>query len=241
MIVDELDTVYADTGSGVPILFLHGWGTGASSFESLMGQLPKGRCISLALPGFGGSELPHTPWSVRDYAEFVHDFLEKLEVQPAVIIAHSFGGRIAIKGVGQKLLTPEKLVLIAAAGMARRPSRILVSAIARTAKAVTALPPFSLVREPLKRMAGSRDYINAGPMKDTFVKVIGENLESDAREVKIPTLLIWGEEDKETPLTEAQLLHRSIQSSDLEIIPEAGHFVFQEKPAEVAELIQKFI
>ena len=242
LIVDDLDIVYIDRGTGPLLLFLHGWGADASSFTTLMEQFSDHRCVALSFPGFGGSERPRTPWGVFEYAEFVRDFLAKLNIKPDIIIAHSFGGRVAIKGIGAGILNPKKLVLVASAGMAQKSARTyLVGKIARGIKTITAIPSLSFIQERLKRLAGSKDYMNAGAMRETFVKVVNENLEKDAEKITMPTLLVWGEKDAETPLVEAHTLRGRIRGSQLEIIPDAGHFVFQEQQVIVAEKIKNFI
>lgn len=242
ILVNDLDIEYIDRGTGPLMLFLHGWGTDASSLGTLMHQFSNNRCIALSFPGFGGSERPRVSWGVLEYAEFVRDFLAKLNIKPESIVAHSFGGRVAIKGVGTELLHPRKLVLIASAGVARKSAKArIVGGTARFAKALTAIPPFSFFREPLKRLVESRDYANAGAMKETFVKVVSENLEKDAEKITTPTLLIWGENDMDTTLAEAHTLRDRIRESRLEVIQSAGHFVFQEKPSVVAEKIRNFL
>lgn len=242
-IVDDLDTVYADSGSGPVVLFLHGWGTGATSFDTLIAQMSDSRqCIALSLPGFGGSERPREAWGVLAYAQFVSHFLTKLGREPDAIVAHSFGGRIALKGIGAGVLCPRRLVLIASAGAAKRLLYVrALRGIATCTRIFVAIAPFSLLRKRLQRLVGSRDYVRAGVMRETFVKVVDEPLEEDAGRVTTPTLLVWGEHDTETPLSEAETLHERIHGSRLVVIPGAGHFVFQEQPGTVAEHLRDFL
>jgi pimeloyl-ACP methyl ester carboxylesterase len=84
------------------VLLLHGWGANLQTFDGLARPLaPTFRVVRLDLPGFGGTEQPPSDWHIADYAQFVSAFLQKLGVsQPACIIAHSFGGRVTIKGRG---------------------------------------------------------------------------------------------------------------------------------------------
>ncbi len=242
LIVQNLNLVYIDHGTGPTLLFLHGWGTAASSFDPLIEQLSNYRCVSLSFPGFGGSEQPPTAWSVLDYSQLVHDFIDKLDLAPMAIIAHSMGGRVSIKGLAAGLLEPPKLILIASAGAARKSLKTkLVGLIAKVAKPVMALPPLAVLRQHLLQSVGSRDYKNAGEMRDTFIKIINENLEADASQIKIPTLLIWGDKDTETPLAEAKILHQCIANSKLEVITDATHFVFQEQPELVSQKIKGFL
>lgn len=248
-IVDGVDTRFRDSGGAGPVvLLLHGWGDTLATFDQLIPELGEKRFVRLDLPGFGGSELPSSPWSVLQYAEFVRHFLDKLGIaEPDILVGHSFGGRIAIKGVAGGILKPKKLVLIASAGVAARGGawRSVFSLLAKTGKFITSFPPLSLFREHLRkklyRLAGSVDYLQAGAMKETFLKVVRENLKEDAEKIHVHTLLVWGEHDAETPLAEARILEKAVADVRLATIPEAGHFVHRDMPKETAESIRAFI
>ncbi len=249
MIVDQIDLQYADIGQGPAVLLLHGWGTSLETFGSLLaaGWGSDKRCIVLDLPGFGGSEAPVVAWDVAAYAKLVRSFLDKLAIeQPQIVVGHSLGGRIAIKGVAQGQFKPQRLVLIAAAGAARsRTLRKLVFLLmAKFGKMILAIPPLSLLQEKLRdklyAMAGSNDYLNAGNMRGTFLKISQENLIADARTINVPTLLVWGEQDTITPLQEARALQTAIAGSQLVVIPQAGHFVHKKNPSAVAAAIVDF-
>jgi len=245
-IVLNLATEYRDEGEGPAILLLHGWGDTLRTFDALAAELGKTRrVIRLDLPGFGGSEITQQAWNVSAYANFVRAFLEKLGIAPKTIIGHSFGGRIAIKGVAQKILTPEQLILIAAAGNANRKTLRSAgfAALAKTGKVVSLVLPHAMqekLRARLYAKAGS-DYLDAGLMRETFLNVVREDLTHDAEKIAIPTLIIWGADDATTPLYDGRRFHKNIPGSRLEVIEGAGHFVHREKAAEVARLIETFI
>ena len=78
-------------------------------------------------------------------------------------------------------------------------------------------------------------------MRETFKKIIQENLVSDARAITIPTLLVWGDKDTETPIAEAHRLKDAISGATLEILRGADHFAHQAQAKEVAEKIYQFI
>lgn len=248
-IVDGVDARFRDSGgAGSVVLLLHGWGDTLATFDALIGELGEGRFIRLDLPGFGASEQPSSSWNVARYATFVRHFLDKLGVtEPNVLVGHSFGGRVAIKGVASGLIKPQKLVLIASAGAAARGSarRGAFAALAKVGKFLAAFPPLSLFRERLRERlyaaAGSTDYLRAGPLRETFLNVVGENLLAKAATMRVPTLLVWGERDMETPLAEARALARAIAGSRLAVILGAGHFVHREKPEETAREIRAFM
>lgn len=246
VIVGNLATEYQDEGTGSAFLMLHGWKDSLNTFDELVPLLPGYRIIRLDMPGFGGSDAPPSAWGVGEYVDFVQAFIEKLNVTPEIIVGHSFGGRVAIKGVGSGVLKPKKLVLIAAAGLARRRTlkNHLLAGFAKIGRVATSIPPLSLWQNTLRRKlygALGSDYFAAGSLKETFKKVVSEDLSEYAAKITIPTLLVWGRDDASTPLSQAERIHELIERSQLDIVMNAGHFVHKEKPEEVANFIKMFI
>lgn len=247
VIIQGIATEYQDEGSGPVMLFLHGWQDSSRTFDALTSHLSQGwRVIRMDLPGFGQTEMPPAAWRVDDYARFVAAFIGKLNLHIAVLVGHSFGGRIVIKGIAEKHLYADKMVLIASAGVTPRKSirNTFLALGALVGRAVIALPPFCFWREGLRqklyRLIES-DYANAGALSDTFVRIIAEDLSAQARLLDIPTLLIWGAHDTETPLADGQRLASLIHGSVLYVIKEAGHFAHKQKPQEVARIMQAFL
>jgi pimeloyl-ACP methyl ester carboxylesterase len=244
VIVKGLATEYSDEGSGPVLLMLHGWGDSLHSFDSLVHHLGGYRIIRLDLPGFGNTELPRGEWDVGDYARFVAEFCSKLALQPQYLLGHSFGGRIIVKGMSNSILSAQKLTLIGSAGVADRPTvqNKAFMAIAKMGKLM--LKPFPKswylnLRRELYKVTGG-DYVSAGALSETFVNVINEDLSKDAPQISAPTLLIWGEDDLVTPVSEGKKLKHLIPNSELYVLPGAGHFVHQQKTDEVTVLIKKF-
>ena len=240
-------TEYQDEGSGPVMLFLHGWQDSSRTFDALAGHLSqKWRVIRIDLPGFGRTEMPPLAWNLSDYAAFVATFINKLNLRVAVIAGHSFGGRIVIRGIAKKYFDAEKMILIASAGVAprRRARNIFLSWGAKVGRAITAVPPFNFWREPLRqrlyRLIGS-GYTDAGILASTFARIVAEDLSEDARALAMPTLLIWGARDTETPLADGQRFASLIRASILRVINDAGHFVHQEKPQKVIRILQEFL
>jgi pimeloyl-ACP methyl ester carboxylesterase len=245
VIVKGLATEFQDEGSGPVLLMLHGWGDSLHSFDLLTHRLGGYRIVRLDLPGFGGTELPKGEWNVGDYARFVQEFCKKIDITPQYLIGHSFGGRVSIQGLARGILSAKKLILTASAGVADRPTvqNNAFIAIAKIGKVL--LKPFPQswylnLRRELYNVTGG-DYVSAGALKETFIKVISEDLSVDASQIKIPVLLIWGEDDFVTPVSEGKKLNELIEDSKLHILHGAGHFVHQQKIDEVTDLIKKFL
>jgi pimeloyl-ACP methyl ester carboxylesterase len=247
IIVQNLATEYRDEGVGKVMLFLHGWQDSLHTFDHLTDLLSPGRrIVRLDLPGFGESESPDEAWDLDNYVQFVKNFSEKLDIQVDTLVGHSFGGRIAIKGEATKHLQTQKMILIGSAGIAKSRTfrNLTLKLLVKIGGLITYVPPLVFWREEIRkrmyRFVGS-DYLGAGALKSTFLKIISEDLSTSASKVTTPTLLVWGEDDAATPLSDGKLFAGLIPNSKLKVITGAGHFVHQERPREVAELIQDFL
>ena len=246
VIVEGIATEYNDEGSGPVILMLHGWKDDMRTFNPLVAELGAGyRIVRLDLPGFGGSELPPRAWRLDDYVDIVAAFVQKLNLDVAVVVGHSFGGRIAMKGIARDTLAPKKLVLIASSGVAKRNTLRInaLKALAKVGKLATLPLPRRIrnsLRERLYKNIRS-DYANAGALRETFKNILAEDLSKAAGRIQTPTLLIWGSADTETPLEEGLRLSELIRGSIFTLVQAAGHFVHRDHPKEVAAAIEKFL
>lgn len=249
IIVNDQLIEYRDNGSGRTILLLHGWGMSLSTFDQLSDNLSKNfRVIRLDFPGFGLSPKPVADWSVDDYARITGEFLHKLKIDKLhAIICHSFGGRVVIKGISKGYLNPDKVVFIGTAGVKPRNSvkKFAYKVIAKIGKVITSLPLIRRLQPKLRRRlysaAGSTDYLNAEQMSKIFLNTINENLLDDVSNIKHPALLVWGENDTETPLSDANLILDRLSKGRLVTIPNAGHFVYIEAFDEVIKEIGEFL
>ncbi len=247
IIVQNLAVEYQDEGAGKTILLLHGWQDNLKTFDALASLLsPAYRITRLDLPGFGQSETPPETWNVDNYVKFVQEFIQKLNLSVDALVGHSFGGRIVIKGVATQNLQSAKIILINSAGLSKSktPRNVIWKIFAKIGGFIIYVPPFYFWKDKLRakfyKSIGS-DYLQAGKLKEIFLKIIAEDLSSSAREITKPALLIWGADDTETPLSDGQRLSQLIPESQLKIINSTGHFAHQEKAQDVAKLIQEFL
>lgn len=251
VITQGIFTSYSDDGASTApvILLLHGWGASAQNFGHLAGELaPTYRVLRLDLPGFGGSQVPPEPWHVEDYAKFVAAFLQKLDVKElSAVIGHSFGGRVIMKAASHNLFSAQRIVLLGSAGVkhSQTARNQTFKLFAKAGRAATSMPGLSRLRGRLRSKlyaaAGSQDYLAAGPLRQTFINTINEDLQADAASIRVPTLLIWGENDQDTPVADARLLHQLIPESQLKVIPAAGHYVHLDASKDVTAHIKAFL
>jgi pimeloyl-ACP methyl ester carboxylesterase len=233
---------YLAGGAGPAIVFLHGWRSEAAVWRHAMESMEGSFAVFAPdLPGFGASGNPPRAFSVADYAEVVKGFLEKLGIKDALIVGHSFGGRIAIVLSVHYPGAVRKLVLVDAAGI--RGKSAFRNAIQRAAK--VAKPAFSSgFTEPLRRLfykaIGAQDYLATPELTETFKMVINEDLTPFLKNIGQETLLVWGSEDKDTPVSFAHTMEKEIQASRLEIFRGAGHFSFLDEPEKFSGLVAAF-
>src|SRR3989344_1889749 len=105
IVTNSLITTYTRAGKGKTVVLLHGWGDSLASFRGVEGQLAKSfDVINVDLPGFGQTQAPHEVWNLDDYANFVADFLKKVEANDVYgFIGHSNGGALLIRGIGTEV------------------------------------------------------------------------------------------------------------------------------------------
>lgn len=240
---------YQKSGSGPQaVIVMHGWGCRASTVDLLAraATLPSTTVYNLDLPGFGDSPEPDAVWDVYDYARLVRSFCERLGLDSPVLIGHSFGGRLALI-LGARMPVA-KIILVDAAGIKpRRTLRYYFKVYSfKIAKRLAPLLLGSRRGQALidkwRGKAGSSDYASATPkMRAIMSKVVNEDLRHFAPSIQAPTLLIWGENDTATPLSDARLLQRLIPDAGLVSYPGAGHYSYLDRPAQTAAVIQSFL
>ncbi len=247
IVINGLKSNYKITGSGPVILILHGWGRGSDSYISVQENLADSgyKVIVPDLPGFGKTEPPASGWDVSDYAEWVNRFVSALNIRKFYLLAHSFGGRVAIKFA---IVSPQKvlhLILYEAAGIKHKKTffQSLLFLISKTGNIFSFLPGFSFLKKCYyKFIVRKKDYFTAkGTMKRTFLKVIEEDLTPILSKISVPTFLIWGDKDKQTPLSDGFLMEKEIPNSKLKIVPNRGHAFHHKAAGELTDIILKFL
>ncbi|HZQ37342.1 MAG TPA: alpha/beta hydrolase [Dehalococcoidia bacterium] len=245
---------YSRVGAGSPLLLLHGWGNSSGTLEGLARALAgEHDCIVPDLPGFGRSETPKEPagWDVARHAEWLAQFMDKLKLERADIFGHSHGGRIAAYLAATRPDRVERLVICAGAGLRERLPlavklrrwriRLLLRTAHRAAAAGLLGKSGPERARALSERYASPDYRAAGAMRPTLARVLAEDLQPLLPRVQAPTLLIWGDEDRETPLELGERSARLIPHARLVVLPGAGHHPFVDQPERVANEVRAFL
>lgn len=236
--VKNIEISYIQYGEGEDVVLLHGWGQNIKMMDPIGEKLKnKYRVTIVDLPGHGDTKEPESPITIYDYADIVKEFLEKLNIENPIIIGHSFGGRIGI--IYASLYKTKKLILLGAPCIrAKQHDGLKV----KTLKTLKKVPLLNKLEGFAKRHIGSRDYRNASEvMRKILVNTVNEDLTECAKKIKCPTLLIWGTNDTEAPIEDAQKLEKIIADCGLVVYEGGSHYTYLEFLIPVCKVIKTFI
>lgn len=223
------------------VIILHGWTTSTEKWSPFMEQLSKKGIMSKILPIPGLTEEITHPWILDDYITWLK---KEIGTQKVILIGHSNGGRIAISFAAKYPNHVNSLILIDSAGIYHdelpiKIKRLVFGSIAKFGKKLTSS---KFLRDLLYKVAKESDYKNATLIqRQTMINLISQDLTPILGNIKTPTLLIWGREDKITPLSDGQLIHKFILNSKLKIINGATHSPQFTHPQEVVKIIYEHL
>ena len=247
--IDGLNINYTDEGEGAPVLLLHGWGSSNEVYKGFINTL-KGRCRLVApdFPGCGGSDTMESPWTLQEYCDFVLKFMNAVGLQDPIMMGHSHGGRVTLYMTAMGMVNPPKIVLLDAAGLIPKKS-FKQKFRAKSFKAIKWVLTLPVIKsfsggllDRARKHFGSADY-NAAPevLRKTLVSLVNTDIRDVLPSIKCPSLLIWGENDTATPLSDAKIIEKLIPDAGLCVIKGTGHFSFCERPYEANAIINSFI
>ncbi len=223
-------------GEGIPFLFLHGYLASKETFAFQIGFFAGFyKVIAPDMTGFGENATMSRPYTLDDYADEISRVLDEIGSDTVYVLAHSFGARVAVRLLSRGEKRISKLVLTGAAGMKNR-------SLFLKAKKGT----FRLLRRflPKEKLIGfySSDYRGLSPvMQKSFLSVVNETLDEEYAKIQIPTLLVFGKKDRETPLVLAKRMKKTVKCGKLVVLPDSGHFCFSEKPDRFNGAVLKFL
>ena len=239
---------YEETGQslGCPVIVMHGWGCDHSTVRSIASVLEHGmRVFSVDLPGHGKSPEPPSVWGVEDFTRLIEAFAEKLRLVEPSLVGHSFGGRIALLMSSR---TPvRKVVLVDSAGI--KPRRGIgyywkvysFKVFKRIAIGLLGDKTGGAIVDRWRSRRGSDDYRRSTPMmRAVMSKCVNEDLKGVMPSVAAPTLLVWGDNDTATPLSDAKTMEKLIPDAGLVSFPGCGHYSFLDNPFGFKAVIMEF-
>ena len=256
--INGLNINYIDEGQGPLLILLHGWGSNIDLFSGIVNfTKSKYHVVAMDMPGFGKSDEPSEPMDVDDYVNFVLEFIKELypEEKEIMFLGHSMGGRIIIKlsagiheGRIKASFTIPKVILTDAAGVLPVKTEAQKKRTRRYKRYKSFLTKTGLAKafpstlDKLQKKFGSADYAAASPvMRQSLVKVVNEDLVPYMKSVTMPALLIWGDKDTATPLSDGQLMEKEMPEAGLAVINGAGHYSFLENPFLYNRILGSFL
>lgn len=236
--IDGVRLHYRDSGEKElqPVLLMHGWGCNMDTVASIENIFKgKMRVINIDLPGHGKSSEPPQVWGVEEFTTLIEHFSDGLNLERPSVIGHSFGGRIGILMSSRRNI--EKLMLVDSAGI--KPKRgfdyyrkvYTFKALKNILHLIFGKKKGEELTERLRGKNGSSDYRNSSPkMRAVMSRCVNEDLKKAMPLIKSPTMLVWGEQDTATPLSDAETMKRLIPNARLVSFPGCGHYSFLDNP-----------
>ncbi|MDO4335064.1 MAG: alpha/beta hydrolase [Bacteroidales bacterium] len=236
--IEGVSLHYRDSGEENlrPVVIMHGWGCNVDTVRQIE-DIFRGRMrtINVDLPGHGQSSEPPAVWGIEDFTRLIEQLIIRLGLEKPSLIGHSFGGRISIL-LGSRNEV-DRILLVDAAGVKPRHGFNYYRKV-YTFKATKHLVNLFFGKkkggEILDRMRskkGSADYRNSSPrMRAIMSRCVNEDLKHVMPAIKAPTLLIWGENDTATPLSDAHTMKSLIPDAGLVVFPGCGHYSFLDNP-----------
>lgn len=265
--VDGVRTRYRQAGAGEPaLLLIHGLGASLECWQQNLAILSKRRrTIALDVVWFGKTDKPARQITGEYFAQFIAGFMDAVGVRSAVLVGNSMGGMISVKTA---LTYPERivgLVLVSSAGFGpelawwlRLRSLLPVGKVAKPSMRTYRLAVQQLVYDPgvvtddlvrvfveMATQPGAQDahrrVLRAGVdwrgMKRAALAEIG----GSAHAIRVPTLIVWGQQDRVVPVAHAHIARTTIPNSQMHIFDRCGHAPMIERADEFNALVSEFI
>ncbi|MBI4723628.1 MAG: alpha/beta hydrolase [Rhodomicrobium sp.] len=257
-----------EKGEGRPILLLHGFATSSYTWHAIIPELAKNhRVIAIDLRGFGASDKPiDDRYSIEDQAEAVQAFIAQENLRNLTVVGHSFGGGItltlALKSAQERQPRIRNIVLVDTIAF-RQPLPIFFQLLKVPMVgdvSMTLVPPEVQAAQGLRLAYYDRSKISARDVaeyantlyspaaKHALVKTVEHILPNNIDEIadryktiKMPTLILWCEEDKVVPVRLGRRLHEEIPTAEFTVFAHCGHMPQQEKPEDTARAIRAFL
>jgi 2-hydroxy-6-oxonona-2,4-dienedioate hydrolase len=245
-----------NSGTSKHLLFLHGLGSSSDRWIDIPEAFSRRyHTVAVDLIGFGGSDCPDLDYTINAFRKFVLDFMSSIQIDDGktTIIGHSLGGYIASEIAIENRSVVNSLVLVNSSGMLDRPTPLLNEYLAA---AISASP--EKIKKVFEQLVAQSwrvfpilvdvfiNRINRPGAKHAFESAFinSTNTQIGLERLKgiqdVSTLIIWGKNDNLIPLEHSKLFEQAIMNSSLEIVEDAGHAPFAEKPAIVTEILHEF-
>ena len=257
---------YVELGEGIPLLFVHGLsGCWQNWLENIPHFARTHRVIALDLPGFGASPMPPWELTIPAYGRFLRDFCERLGIDRCSLVGNSMGGFIATEVAITEPERVDDLTLVSAAGitwaMARREPAQMLGRVGRAAAPLVLRFELSAMRRPRirdrafggvfhapNRLRRELLWENVVPAFDSpgyfdaMTNLVGYDIRHRLEEIGVPTLIVWGRNDRVVPVPAALAYRKRIgDNAELVIFDRCGHVPQMERPVRFNRVLEDFL
>lgn len=263
--VKGMQVHYRDEGpasDSVPLVLIHGTGAFLQTWDACSAEWVKEhRVVRMDLPAFGlTGPAPDGDYSMQAYVEFLHLFLQKLNINRCYLAGNSLGGLIAYSYAAAYPSAVQKLILLDAAGYPIENAKgSLAFTLGRTPvikHLLKIITPQSVVRKSLEDVYGNKALVTDSLVKkyrdmacregnrNALVIRLNNPQSGDTSIIKgilAPTLIIWGDQDFLIPLANAWKFQRDLPNDTLVVLKGIGHVPMEESPAQVIPLVNRFL
>ena len=225
------------------IYIIHGWTYSLSKWRPLLKSLKQAGLepIMLKVPGLTAKS--DQVWEIAGYMVWLDQQLAG-EDKP-IVLGHSNGGRLALNYCIFKPNKLARLILLSSAGVPERSNwlKLKRTTFKALSKALKPLKRFDWLTKLVYRLAGASDYRLAPPnMRLTLHNLLSSDRQLQLEKIKTPTAIIWGAQDKLTPLWQAEHLKQTLNKViAYQVIPRASHTPYTTHPVQLARLITKLV
>lgn len=248
--VNNINIAYSEYGAGDNLwIIMHGNRDKKEYLDNIALKIatqPNNRVLNIDLRGHGNSDKPDICYSMGMIIEDVIEFILLQKVNKVNLVGHSLGATVAMIICTENRIKVDKLVLISASAFFTPKFRpvnlnnydiISIQEIHENAKKYMFSAKYPNV---INKVIGYWSAIPEGVHK-SILGIKHPDLREIVKNIKSETLIICGEKDNSTPVSDAEYLAQNINNACLKIIPGCSHFVVLEEPVQVEELVYNFI
>jgi len=250
---------YLEAGRGTPVILLHGsGGEGARWMPTIKGLASEFRVIAPDQIGWGNSDKPMTIYHSGVFAEFLARFMKEIGVPKAALVGQSMGAGVALQMAVSYPQLVDRMVLVNGGGFRSANDPPRTGAPDWHARQIANAGTLAESREYLEKMYYNHALISDKLVEDNLIlrlrsahtaeavqianaRGLGGVTEEQVRAIKTPTLLVWGANDKLSPVVNADKFNAAIAGSRKVLIDKAGHYPFIEHPEQFNQAVREFL
>ncbi|WP_096203150.1 alpha/beta fold hydrolase [Bacillus sp. FJAT-45350] len=253
----ELDIHYSIEGTGEPLVLLHGLGNNSRSWKKqLEGLKEHFTVIAWDAPGYGASSDPTEEFQTfGQFAQVLHDFVEALPFESIYLLGHSMGSAIAVEFCSRY---PDKVKALILASSTRGSYALTAEEnkkkLEQRHQMIDTLPGVEIAKRRVPNLLSPyapadvhkeaeeiMSQVRPAGYRSVANSLFHLNPNDMVKTIQAPTLVICGELDKVTPVSESEYFHQEISNSSMSIIKKTGHLCYQEDPEGFNRLIVHFL